>query len=200
MRFFTPELLARFRSNDERTAEKAADEWDGQSEAYASYWKRIRGQFPALFVRFQEDYYLHDAQIVSAYPLHDRLFVNLRLDTPPHDTLLLVYHLVALPLLSAGPSPPESPVNAPIYWLYDEAEVLVPQKTPLFSFFSRPHFRHSILLSSGQELSIDFRNFELSPVSNSQVLISGYWSIGYYTPAAPKPGFTPQTEFLRKRR
>ena len=42
MKYMTPELLARFRSENDDIADAAAEEWDRQCEAYREHLKTIR--------------------------------------------------------------------------------------------------------------------------------------------------------------
>jgi hypothetical protein len=161
MNYFTPELLERFRSQDDQEAETAADEWEAKGEAYVAYLRSVAAQLPAPLRQLLENYYLHDAEMVFAAVDGTEFQVTLKLDTPPHDSLLLTYKSVDAVQVIPHPPSPCSPV--PVVWLYDEVEIQHDQAA----------FKHSILLSNGWDLRISFRDFSFRGVSNRQVLVSG---------------------------
>ena len=150
MKYFTAELLEQFRSQDDRLAEAATDEWEKRADAYAAYLRSVRAQLPARLGELLDNYYLHDAEIVCAASLEGEYQVNLKLATPPHTSLLLAYKSVdTLEVLPPKANPPGPPAVA---WLYDELEVETDKAV----------FKHSILLTNGWELRISFRDFNFS--------------------------------------
>ncbi len=64
MKFFTPDLLARFASEDERVALPAHDELERRSLDYHEHLKGIARKLPARFLEVQERFYLHDARVI----------------------------------------------------------------------------------------------------------------------------------------
>lgn len=166
MKYFTPELLEQFRFTDDREAEKAADEWDRRGDDYIAYLRSVAPQLPASLRQLLENHYLHDAEIVFAAQDETKFQVTLKLDTPPHDSLLLTYKSVDAWQVLPHPPSPCSPV--PVVWLYDEVEIQ----------HAKAPFKHSILLSNGWELQISFgdfsfRDYSFGGTSSRQVLVSG---------------------------
>jgi len=173
MKYFTPELLEQFRSEDEKTAESASDQWETQVEHYGQYLRSVKAQLPSQFRELLDHYCLHDAKVGATGTIGQYFLLSLRLDTPPQDTLWLTYGLVDN--FTVNHHRTSAPDDVPVEWLYDEVEVH--HDKTRYLFFPQTSFRHSILLSNGWELQIGFRNFSFSRVepvrSNNQVLVSG---------------------------
>jgi len=166
MKHFTPTLLEQFRSSDEEVAETAAEQLERAAAAYANELQQIRSTLPTSFCDLLDRYYLHDAQVAFIGWDDRELRIDLRLDAPPCNSLLLHYEL-------AGPASTSVHVNSqtakaasdgPIAWLYDEVEIMNDRTGTL---------RHSILLTNDLELRVDFRGFRLIEVPSTQVLVSG---------------------------
>src|SRR5580693_3944723 len=64
MKYFTPELLSRYRSPNEAIADAAADEWDRAIDGYRAHLKAIRLHLPRTVRR-----------LISRIPLHDAKFI-----------------------------------------------------------------------------------------------------------------------------
>jgi hypothetical protein len=172
MNYFTPELLAECRSDDEAVAGAASEKWEEQATAYAKSLERIRQFLPNQFRILLDGYYLHDSKVSFAGLMDQKYLITLKLDTPPHNTLFLTYELSDIPELAMH-STAGSTVG-PIEWLYDEVELCPPdsiRREPLNNSFT-----HSILLSDGMELHLTFRNFSFVESSSTQVFVSGSYS------------------------
>lgn len=157
MKYFTPELLARFRSSNEAVAEKAADEWELQAERYAKHFTSIRPQLPRGLAQFLDACSLHDAtvKIGRLKSAKNDFAILATLENPERDTAFLFYQLKGEPKITRHP--PSSEVAGPPEWMYDELEI-VDGGGILFNLFHHPVYRHSILLSDGIEIQVDFTN------------------------------------------
>jgi hypothetical protein len=169
MKYFTPQLLDKFRSKDDKVADQASERWEKEAQAYTEYLQGVHSQLPAPLLQLFGNYYLHDAEVVFAGRKERDYFVTVKLDAPPGDFLWLQYELVAEPIIlqhHAGPV-----THVPVQWLYDEIEIL--HDGTRFFIFPQTHFRHSILLTNGSELQISFRDFRFFHLPTRQVLVSG---------------------------
>jgi hypothetical protein len=191
MNYFTPDLLARFGSEDDRVALAAQEELEQRAERYAQYRRSIAAKLPKRFRELQQRFYLHDARVLFPGLLQPLLYpepvwgpggmrlfaaslspevesrgwpffwIALQLDTPPKEFLVLHYRQVLIEEVFRLQHPREE--GGPfVEWQYDEVE-LIP---------SDPDFGvcHSILLTSGLELRLRFRDFDfatLKPLAGS---------------------------------
>src|SRR5438046_1740046 len=64
MRFFTPELYARFNSSDDDVADRANEAWEKALQEYQRHLDAIRDQMPSQ-VRTVADLNLHDAELLG---------------------------------------------------------------------------------------------------------------------------------------
>lgn len=180
MKYYTPELLARFASDDEKIALAAQDELEQRAEQYAEYLKSIAKKLPPRFRELPERYYLHDAQVAWPFfpwfaadmgPLHpemlwdmfeDRAFdrsggvpsfvIALQLDAPPKELLVLHYRGVRFD------GPPFRPRWHPRFpfleWRHDEVELVAADR--------EVEFLHDVLFSEGVELRLRFTDFDFA--------------------------------------
>src|SRR5439155_6665260 len=65
MKFYTPDFLERFGSEDEDIALAAHDELERCSEAYSQHVDEIEGKLPQRFRDLLNQFYLHDARVIS---------------------------------------------------------------------------------------------------------------------------------------
>lgn len=65
MKYFTPELLARYRSPDDAVAEAAAAEWEANTAAYRERLQAIRSRLPRSVRGLLGRYTLHDAKVLT---------------------------------------------------------------------------------------------------------------------------------------
>jgi hypothetical protein len=63
MKFFTPDLLERFGSEDDERALAAHQEFEQRSEEYAQKLLRIELKLPQRVRELQDQFYLHDARV-----------------------------------------------------------------------------------------------------------------------------------------
>jgi hypothetical protein len=180
MKFFTPDLLGRFGSEDDTIALAAQQELENRSEQYTEYLKHIRDKLSERFRELQERFYLHDARVISPWlpfavefpffpPLGALLewsdhggwgrgpwpafFLALELDTPPREVLVLNYREVVID--EASRHRPFQAERVPYFaWQHDEIEILQEN--------SVNRIRHSILFSNGFELRLQFADFDFS--------------------------------------
>jgi hypothetical protein len=198
MRFYTPEFLERFGSDDEDIAHAAHDELEQCADAYAQHVNEIEGKLPQRFRDLLNQFYLHDARVISHPPLMItdvewleralraglptgwRLFeegerhlpcywIPLQLDPPPRETLILQYRSVCLEDARIH----ESLFDECTYleWQHDEID--------LVQTGEKPEFRHSILFTRGFVLRLRFRDFDfatLRPMDVAKELVGGQTS------------------------
>jgi hypothetical protein len=148
MKYFTPELMLRFGSDDEVVALAASEEWDRRQAIYRDHLKQLGPTLPRSVRGLLKRFYLHDAKVFTI-ALDDRstLVVNLLLDGENNGGLQLTYRLVAPPTIHRHPEIAE-PCTPP-QWLYDEIDAA--ENEPGV-------FTHNILLTNGSELELRFRN------------------------------------------
>ncbi len=174
MKFFTPDLVQRFGSQDEGVAHAALEEFEQRAKDYAHYLKSIKSKLPARFRKLQERYYLHDARVLH-FPMVDppplplpgwwavcnsqngkaasSFWLIIQMDTPPHEYVVLHYLLPDKRAikLNKTPSAEECPY---LEWLYDEVEIANNQK--------RSRFTHNILFTNGIQLRVNFVDFDFA--------------------------------------
>jgi hypothetical protein len=175
MKYMTPELLARVRSDDDAVAEAAAEEWERRGEEYRTRLTEIgsRTRLPGCVrSKLLKRDYLHDAKVLTmAADTGNRFSIFLELAgvlDPAHKHIELQYRLVGGP--GKGREFLEHPALAgdgrPLgWWLYDELDVTDGQVEA---------FTHSILFTGGWEMQLTFFAFQwkrldfLFPPTNSE--------------------------------
>jgi hypothetical protein len=147
MKYFTPEVILRTRSEDDDTADAASEEWDRLQECYLGRLKEIDPKMPRSLRSLLKRYYLHDAR-VSTIALDDGTTLTMVLQLDGHDNggLQLTYSLTAPLKIHLHPEIVEG--EAPLEWLYDEVDLIDTEP---------PTFQHNILLTDGSELEVRFR-------------------------------------------
>ena len=177
MKFFTPDLLERFGSEDERVALAAQEELEQRSEQYAQHLRAIEGKLPPRFRELQQQFYLHDARVVSPlfpwpvdvpWPLHPEMlwpagqalpepwpsfWLALQLDTPPREFLVLHYRFVRVEETRRRRAP-RGDTCPYLEWQHDEVEIAPGQ--------DGHELWHSILFTNGFELGLRFRDFDFA--------------------------------------
>jgi hypothetical protein len=177
MNYFTPDLLARFGSEDDQLAEAAHDEVELRTEEYVRAVQEIKPKLPSRFRDLLDQFYLHDARVLPRSslmeadlerleqslrtgmpPLGDlnrhllSFWIPLQLDTPPREILVLQYRSVVIENAEIHDSLfEECPY---LEWQHDEVE--------LDQTGERMEFRHSILFTRGLELRLRFRDFDFA--------------------------------------
>lgn len=172
MRFFTPDLLERFSSEDDHTALAAQEELERRSEEYARHLQQIAGRLPPRFREMLQRFYLHDARVLApwgpprvgaggpgvpaewllpeaASGRRSALWLSLQLDTPPHELLTLHYRSVKIDQTRHPRAEPDCPH---LEWQYDEVDI-----EP-----GGDEVCHRILFTSGVELGLRFVDFDFA--------------------------------------
>lgn len=123
MKYFTAELLALGRSDDDRALDEQERLWEDASDRYVAYLDTVRPRFPAGLRTIDESYYLHDAIVCSMGRRDDTFVMVLRLDTPPQSILTFAYDLVEDPVVIKNAVPYDHFGTGPLVeWQYNEPE------------------------------------------------------------------------------
>jgi hypothetical protein len=177
VKFFTPDLLERFGSQDAEVARAAQEELELRTEEYLRSLEEIGPILPPRFRELLDRFYLHDALVliqsdfvmndtewlehsvragVSPFAERDRhapwFWIPLRLDAPPKEILVLQYRDVEFEdaeLHRWGFE--ECPY---LEWQHDEVELVETGESVAF--------RHSILFTRGLELRLKFTDFDFA--------------------------------------
>ncbi len=188
MRFFTPDLLERFGSEDDNVAFEAHQEFELRSREYLRQLNEIAEKLPQRLRALIEQHYLHDARVISHSPFgicapgelgngnladltlgaqqtpHDgrlpSFWIHLQLDTPPREILVLQYRcaLIEEAHLHQYAGDDQSPN---LEWLYDEVDLI-----PMGDGYE---FRHSILFTNGLELRLRFEDFDFATLKPIEI-------------------------------
>jgi hypothetical protein len=156
MKYFTPELIVAYGSEEPATWQDAEARWDAACAHYDTHLASIRDDFPPGLRSLEDNYRLHDAAI-RVMGLRDGQFVIvLQLDTPPHSLVTLTYSLVDEPAIAEDVLPAEyRSTGAQVDWQYDEMEKVAGQP---------PTWRQSIVLSNGWEVALHFRDVRVEEI------------------------------------
>jgi hypothetical protein len=149
MKHFTPErylALQDFSSNEAMNAADAV--WEKAVDEYEAYLDTIKPTLPDNVRQLLQGFYLHDARVVSMARRDDRFEVTLHLDPPPQELLTISYHLMGEPVINEQAYSPAG--KRPPLWFYEELSA-VPGG-----------YQHSVLLSNGWELTIPFKDVQLT--------------------------------------
>ena len=65
MKFFTPNLINRFGSEDDRIAVAAHQEFEERSEGYSRQLHEIEDRLPQRFGELLNQFYMHDSRVIS---------------------------------------------------------------------------------------------------------------------------------------
>ena len=89
MKFFTPDLLDQFGSENDDVAHAAEEELEQRSDAYVRHLGEIEDRLPQRFRDLIDHFYLHDARVISQQSVMvtdlEWLEHELRLGKPPRD-------------------------------------------------------------------------------------------------------------------
>ncbi len=158
MKYMTPDLLARFRSDDDRVSAAASKDWDAACAAYTERLHSLHDRLPRGVRTITRRYCLHDAQVLTMAVDAKRSFsILVQLDDPEGKVIELKYQLTARGIRFFQ-HPPLADDGRPLqWWLYDEIDVdKAARKTPAFV--------HSILFTGGWELQVFFHKLKLLPL------------------------------------
>src|SRR5271166_2896518 len=99
MKYFTPERIVRYGSEDPTTWRQSAAEWDELCDQYSKYLESVKDEMPPGLHHIENSYSLHDA-VIRGMGQEGRSFVIvLQLDTPPHSLLTFSYDLIGDPVI-----------------------------------------------------------------------------------------------------
>ena len=174
MKFFTPDLVARFASEDPSVAHCADQEWESATRRYRKHLDKL----PPKLKEFAESVCLHDAQylgiskIAGPFVEGGPAVVTLK---QGEQFIFLVYFLVSEPAWQAAPSTKTFQTNE-LLWLYDEIHVEADGT-----------FLHEILLSNGKVLALHFVSFDRFVVEQRRAVSTTLAK----RPVQPPSGMTP---------
>jgi hypothetical protein len=159
VRFFTPELLLAYGSDDTAVWGDAEARWEEALAGYEAQLASLRDRMPAGVRTLVDGYRLHDAHVLGMGTRDGSFVVLLLLDDKPRRLLSLAYALEGPPSVNPDALVGElrSTAERP-EWQYDEVE-MVPGEPATW--------RQSVLLSNGWELALNFRDVrveELRPL------------------------------------
>lgn len=143
MKYFTPELYMRLQDFSSDEVMNAADAaWEQARQRYHRLLKRIWPRLPSGMRFLQENFYLHDADVLSMGREGHTFVMVLRLDVPPKDLLILNYHLTEDAVINTSTLLGRDS-SGPVQWMHDEAGLVRG---------SHSCCTHAILLSNGWEV------------------------------------------------
>ncbi|HEY2251413.1 MAG TPA: hypothetical protein VGH74_10150 [Planctomycetaceae bacterium] len=152
MKYFTPQLYARFNSKDRRVVSTAHEEWETAIEQYQSHLGKIRRRLVPNAQKLAKSLCLHDAQYLGLrHPRIPHLHHSIAVLASQKDAtvFLLVYTLAKDPHIHAAqPNWPFS--KKQVHWLYDE-----------FDIDAHGNQQHAVLLSNGKIITLQFRDVQL---------------------------------------
>ena len=151
MKYFTPNLHARFCSLQEEGAAAHA-EWEHVLTRYEKRIRKIRSELPSGLQKLCGELHLHDADLVCMLRHADSCILVLRLEPPSTDVVLLDYALVRDPLIETDVLPGEVRSSRPQF-MYDEVDMLRRN--------GRKEFTHSILFSNGLHVQLRCRDLRV---------------------------------------
>jgi hypothetical protein len=147
MKYFTPELLARFRSADEDVSAAALDEWERAIVRSNRRWTKIAAAFPKEVRQFDENVCLHDARVLSIGRQGDAFVMVLQPEPPAQTVAVLTFTLEADPIIDTT-AVREHPHPSYAEWMYEE-----------FDVDRRGRLWFEVLLSNGWSVKLCFRDF-----------------------------------------
>jgi hypothetical protein len=188
MRFFTPDVLERFHSQDAQVVLAAQEELERRGAQYLHSLEQIGPSLPSRFRELLDGFYLHDARVLADASLSGAdpasiehslrsgslsfearrgptpsCWIPLRLDTPPGEILVLHYRSVEIEDAALHECLfEECPY---LEWQHDEVE--------LVRAGEEAELRHSILFTRGFELRLRFKDFDfatLKPMDSGEEL------------------------------
>ena len=169
MKYFTPDLYVQGNSSDDDVVDRVEEEWERRNKRYQRHYKKIAHELPEALRRFHDEQCLHDADWCGvarlptyAFPLNSQ---DVTVIARQENTLIPEFKntLAILQYVVAAPPVIEKPLESKVFsdvqpiWLYDEIDRVGPGV-----------FSHSILVSNGLVVTIQFREFRyhIAPLLN----------------------------------
>src|SRR5436853_357764 len=97
MKYFTPDLLARFGSDDDAVADAASAEWEQVHATYLQHLQSIRAELPRRVRHLLDRFNLHDARVSTLAVDRELLSVTLQFGDARGGGVQLNYRLTAEP-------------------------------------------------------------------------------------------------------
>jgi hypothetical protein len=152
MRFFTPDLLERYASDDPAVAGAADAEWEAVNGLYSRHIQALEPSLPPHIREFQS-LLLHDAKVQSLARDKGRLILILKKDVPPRDLVLLAYDLEGEPVLLPFARRPRD-WQEPTWFDFDEFDWIEEG--------GRVVYTQSIVFGNGWEMQLRFRDVQVT--------------------------------------
>jgi hypothetical protein len=152
MKFFTPDLLARYTSDDPAVAGAADAEWELANERYEQLLQNLEPKLPANIREFNS-LLLHDALLQPLARENGRLIMILKKNIPPRELVILRYELEGEPVLVPFEHYPRD-WQKPTHFNFDEfGREQVGERTV---------YTQSIVFCNGWELRLRFRDVQVT--------------------------------------
>lgn len=156
MKYFTPELIVAYGSDDPTIWKEAEARWDAACAQYNAALASLKPSLPSGLRRIEESYSLHDAVIRGMGRRQETFVIVLQLDSPPQHLLTLTYDLIEEPIIRQDVLPADYRSTGDLIdWQYDEIEKASEQP---------PTWRQSVLLSNGWEIVLHFRDIQVEEI------------------------------------
>jgi hypothetical protein len=153
MKYFTGERYIALQDFTNDAALDGADAaWEEAVAHYDAYLQHVLPILPPEVRQFVEEYYLHDAAILSMGRQGDDFVMVVQPDEPPHSLLTLRFILAGDPTIDREALPPQFRSPSP-QWLHEEIEVV--------GEGVGRHFRLSILLDNGWEITLPIHDLQI---------------------------------------
>src|SRR6516165_7257057 len=148
MKYFTPDLLARFKSADEDVFAEAHEEWDQAIRRYHRRLAKIKGTLPEGVRRFRAEHLcLHDAQVLRMGRQGDSFIMVLETEPPEQQLVVLTFTVDEEPQIDRSVLPGREDSSF-VTWLYEE-----------WDLDRRNRGGFEVLLSNGWSVKLRFRDF-----------------------------------------
>jgi hypothetical protein len=148
VKYFTPDLITRFGSPDDRVADAADAEWERAIRRYHRRLAKIRDALPPGWRRLRDARLaLHDARVLVMGEERDTFLIVLELPSA-QDLVVLTFSLGGEPVIDQAALQGE-PTTGPACWLYEE-----------FDLDRKQGCLFEVLLSNGWSVRLPFRNLD----------------------------------------
>ena len=166
MKYFTPELIERYGSVNERVAGAADAEWEHALARYESHLQSLEPDFPQHIREFTR-LLLHGSIVWSIARQDDKLIMVMRKDIPPRDAVILTYTLFAEPVINDEALSIEHRASV-MAFQYDEFDRVQDG--------DRQAYSQSIIFANGWEMSLRFSDVQFTlaepvyPLGNTMLI------------------------------